>query len=102
MNGWFRTGDQGLLDDSGYLWLTGRLKEIINRGGEKISPLEVDEVPDGTPRCRSGGHISPFPMPRSAKRLPLPSCHETGKIPRKRRCDPLRGLAWLPSKFPAR
>ncbi len=44
VDGWFRTGDQGLLDDRGYLWLTGRLKEIINRGGEKISPLEVDEV----------------------------------------------------------
>jgi len=42
--GWFRTGDQGHLDDDGYLWLTGRLKEIINRGGEKISPREVDEV----------------------------------------------------------
>jgi acyl-CoA synthetase (AMP-forming)/AMP-acid ligase II len=41
---WFRTGDQGLLDDDGYLHLTGRLKEIINRGGEKISPLEVDGV----------------------------------------------------------
>jgi acyl-CoA synthetase (AMP-forming)/AMP-acid ligase II len=41
---WFRTGDQGTLDDEGYLWLTGRLKEIINRGGEKISPLEVDGV----------------------------------------------------------
>ena len=43
-NGWFRTGDQGLLDADGYLTLTGRLKEIINRGGEKISPREVDEV----------------------------------------------------------
>jgi acyl-CoA synthetase (AMP-forming)/AMP-acid ligase II len=43
-NGWFRTGDQGVLDTSGYLRLTGRLKEIINRGGEKVSPLEVDEV----------------------------------------------------------
>ena len=43
-HGWFRTGDQGALDDEGYLRLTGRLKEIINRGGEKISPLEVDEV----------------------------------------------------------
>lgn len=43
-NGWFRTGDQGVLDADGYLTLTGRLKEIINRGGEKISPLEVDET----------------------------------------------------------
>ena len=43
-NGWFRTGDEGYLDDDGYLFLTGRLKEQINRGGEKISPLEVDEV----------------------------------------------------------
>ncbi len=43
-NGWFRTGDQGVLDADGYLTITGRLKEIINRGGEKISPREVDEV----------------------------------------------------------
>ncbi|HYF56072.1 MAG TPA: acyl--CoA ligase [Salinarimonas sp.] len=42
--GWFRTGDQGRLDEEGYLFLTGRLKEIINRGGEKVSPLEVDTV----------------------------------------------------------
>jgi len=41
---WFRTGDQGQLDADGYLSITGRLKEIINRGGEKISPREVDEV----------------------------------------------------------
>jgi acyl-CoA synthetase (AMP-forming)/AMP-acid ligase II len=43
-NGWFRTGDQGVIDGEGYLTITGRLKEIINRGGEKISPREVDEV----------------------------------------------------------
>ena len=43
-NEWFRTGDQGYLDDEGYLRLTGRLKELINRGGEKISPREIDEV----------------------------------------------------------
>ena len=43
-DGWFRTGDQGMLDEAGYLRLTGRLKEIINRGGEKVSPLEVDAV----------------------------------------------------------
>ena len=42
--GWFRTGDQGELDADGYLTITGRLKEIINRGGEKISPREVDEA----------------------------------------------------------
>ncbi len=44
VNGWFRTGDQGVIDADGYLRLTGRLKELINRGGEKFSPLEVDEV----------------------------------------------------------
>ena len=43
-NGWFRTGDQGFLDLEGYLVLTGRIKELINRGGEKISPREIDEV----------------------------------------------------------
>ena len=43
-HGWFRTGDQGVIDADGYISLTGRLKEIINRGGEKISPREVDEV----------------------------------------------------------
>jgi acyl-CoA synthetase (AMP-forming)/AMP-acid ligase II len=43
-DGWFRTGDQGFLDKDGYLTLTGRLKEMINRGGEKISPREIDEV----------------------------------------------------------
>ena len=42
--GWFCTGDQGLLDPDGFLKITGRLKEIINRGGEKIAPLEVDNV----------------------------------------------------------
>jgi acyl-CoA synthetase (AMP-forming)/AMP-acid ligase II len=43
-NGWFRTGDQGTLDQSGYLTLVGRIKELINRGGEKISPREIDEA----------------------------------------------------------
>jgi acyl-CoA synthetase (AMP-forming)/AMP-acid ligase II/thioesterase domain-containing protein len=43
-DGWFRTGDEGLLDDDGYLTLRGRIKEIINRGGEKISPIEVDDA----------------------------------------------------------
>jgi oxalate---CoA ligase len=41
---WFRTGDQGKFDEGGFLYVTGRLKEIINRGGEKVSPREVDEI----------------------------------------------------------
>lgn len=44
MNGWFRTGDEGVLDEDGYLRLTGRIKELINRGGEKIAPPEIDEI----------------------------------------------------------
>ena len=41
---WFRTGDQGFMDADGYVRVTGRLKELVNRGGEKIAPLEVDEA----------------------------------------------------------
>jgi acyl-CoA synthetase (AMP-forming)/AMP-acid ligase II/thioesterase domain-containing protein/acyl carrier protein len=44
INGWFRTGDVGYLDDEGYLYLTGRKKELINKGGEKISPAEIDQI----------------------------------------------------------
>ncbi|AFZ26137.1 acyl-CoA synthetase (AMP-forming)/AMP-acid ligase II [Cylindrospermum stagnale PCC 7417] len=43
-NGWLKTGDLGYLDSDGYLFVTGRLKEQINRGGEKISPREIEEV----------------------------------------------------------
>ena len=44
VNGWFRTGDEGLLDTDCYLHLTGRIKDIIIRGGENIAPHEVDEI----------------------------------------------------------
>ena len=57
---WFRTGDQGAFDGDGYLSLTGRLKEIINRGGEKISPLEVDGILSEHPAV---GQCVTFAMP---------------------------------------
>ena len=56
-HGWFRTGDQGAIDADGYLRITGRLKEIINRGGEKISPREVDEVLMDHPGGRPGADL---------------------------------------------
>ena len=62
-NGWFRTGDQGVLDEEGYLRLTGRLKELINRGGEKISPIEVDEVLMDHPAVQQ---VVTFAMPHDA------------------------------------
>lgn len=43
-DGWFRTGDLGYLDADGYLFIVGRIKDVINRGGQKVSPLEVEEV----------------------------------------------------------
>jgi acyl-CoA synthetase (AMP-forming)/AMP-acid ligase II len=46
---WFRTGDQGILDEDGFLFINGRIKELINRGGEKVAPVEVEEVLLGHP-----------------------------------------------------
>jgi acyl-CoA synthetase (AMP-forming)/AMP-acid ligase II/acyl carrier protein len=60
--GWFRTGDQGYLDDDGYLFITGRLKEIINRGGEKIAPAEIDPVLLEHPKVAD---VATFSIPHS-------------------------------------
>jgi acyl-CoA synthetase (AMP-forming)/AMP-acid ligase II len=59
-DGWFRTGDEGILDPQGYLRLTGRLKEIINRAGEKIAPIEVDNILMEHPSVRQ---VVTFAMP---------------------------------------
>jgi LPS sulfotransferase NodH len=60
---WFRTGDQGYLDEEGYLFLTGRIKEIINRGGEKISPREVDDALLANPFVES---VATFAVPHES------------------------------------
>ncbi len=60
MDGWFRTGDEGFIDDDGYLTLTGRIKEMINRGGEKVSPAEVDAALAAHPQVREA---ATFPIP---------------------------------------
>ncbi len=51
-DGWFRTGDMGYLDDEGYLFLTGRKKELINKGGRKIAPEEIDTILRSHPDVR--------------------------------------------------
>ena len=60
--GWFRTGDQGYLDADGYLFLMGRFDETINHGGEKVSPVEVDEVLAEHPAVSTA---VTFPIPHS-------------------------------------
>jgi acyl-CoA synthetase (AMP-forming)/AMP-acid ligase II len=59
-SGWFRTGDQGVFDEDGHLTITGRLKEIINRGGEKVAPREVDDVIQSHPAV---AQVVTFAMP---------------------------------------
>jgi oxalate---CoA ligase len=101
VNGWFRTGDQGRFDSDGYLVLTRRLKEQINRGGEKISPLEIDQMllrhPDvseavafGFPHPSLGEEIAAAIVPRAetniapAKLLAFLHAHLAPfKIPRR-------------------
>ena len=88
---WFRTGDQGYLDDDGYLFLRGRLKEIINRGGEKVSPREVEEVLLGNeavadavvfaqPHARLGETVAAAVIPRNGS---ASSAQESGTSHRR-------------------
>ncbi|MCG8548434.1 MAG: AMP-binding protein [Alphaproteobacteria bacterium] len=60
VDGWYRTGDLGYLDADGFLFLTGRIKEMINRGGQKISPGEIDDALLAHPRVHAA---SAFPVP---------------------------------------
>jgi len=90
INGWFLTGDQGTLDSAGYLRLLGRIKELINRGGEKIAPREIDEALELHPKVKEAvafgvphptwGRRSPLPW-WSRARSPRKSCRRTAARP---------------------
>ena len=63
-DGWFRTGDLGRLDAEGFLFVTGRIKEMINRGGEKILPGEIEDIlmdASGSGGCSSVWRCAPDP-----------------------------------------
>src|SRR5207247_9699699 len=62
-NSWCRTGDQGVLDEQGYLSLTGRIKEIIDRGGEKVAPREIEDILISPPGVQQ---VVVFPVPHPA------------------------------------
>jgi len=100
-DGWFRTGDQGYVDDDGYVYLTGRLKELINRGGEKIAPREVEEallrhpavaqaVAFAAPHPRLGEEVAAAVVLRDGAHATPPELRETAsaqlayfKVPRR-------------------
>ena len=84
VDGWYRTGDEGVFDDEGYLTLTGRIKDIINRGGEKITPLEVDAALKSHPDVADA---MVFPIPHTtlgeevaAAVVPVPGADFTDEI----------------------
>lgn len=68
INGWFRTGDLGRFDEDGYLYLVGRIKELINRGGEKISPAELDTVIAAIPGIRAAATFA-IPHPNLGEEI---------------------------------
>ena len=80
VDGWFRTGDQGAIDADGYVSITGRIKEIVNRGGEKVAPREVDDALLEHADVVQAAAFARAPPARWARRSPPPSC--SGPAPR--------------------
>jgi acyl-CoA synthetase (AMP-forming)/AMP-acid ligase II len=93
-DGWFRTGDVGHLDEDGFLFVTGRLTELINRGGLNIAPAEVDEVIMEHPLVKSAAAFA-LPDARLGEDVALAVVPEHGATPRARQ---LRG--WLLDRLP--
>ena len=89
-----------MLDEDGYLRLTGRLKELINRGGEKISPLEVDDGADGPSGRRAGGDLRHAARRCWARRSPPPWCCARARRRRSASCATSRPSALADFKVP--
>jgi acyl-CoA synthetase (AMP-forming)/AMP-acid ligase II len=100
-DGWFRTGDQGYFDEDGYLFLTGRTKEFINRGGVKVSPRDIDDALLGHPAVRDAAAFA-VPHPTLGEDVAAAVVlHERGSVtPRQLRDFTLERLAR--SKVPSR
>ena len=106
---WFHTGDLGYIDEDGYVFITGRIKEMINRGGEKVSPYEVEEALLSHPKVREAA-VFPYPggegvenvgaviVPEGSHDVSLEALrrHLTGKIPTFKMPTRLYSLAQIP------
>ena len=109
VKGWFRTGDQGVIDAEGYVTLTGRLKEIINRGGEKISPREVDEalmdhpavlqvVTFAVPHDKLGEDVAAAVVLREGRARPSRNCALSSPSASRRSRRRARSCSWPRSR----
>jgi thioesterase domain-containing protein len=101
VDGWFRTGDLGWLDPEGYLFITGRVRELINRGGQKVSPHEVEEVLLRHPEV-SDAAVFPMPDPRLSENVAAIVVLRDGATATERSLRVFAAAALADSKVPAR
>jgi acyl-CoA synthetase (AMP-forming)/AMP-acid ligase II/thioesterase domain-containing protein/acyl carrier protein len=101
VKGWFRTGDQGRFDANGYLVLTGRLKEQINRGGEKFAPLEVDQALLAHPDISDAATFA-FPHPTLGQEVAAAVVMREGAQTKPREIQDFLRLRLAPFKIPRR
>ncbi len=109
-DGWFRTGDHGSIDEQGRIWVTGRLKDEINRGGFKVQPAEIDSLLEGHPAVAEacvfgipdpmgGEAVAPLSVWRKARTQPLLACRLGARSGCAR--QPCPSIGSLFRKFPA-